>query len=94
MANSSRKYRSMIYAAVGTIHFYRKDFVPPIEGETYGVIMDKNKVLVARVQEEIQNLFGYELSEQQIGKALVAYGCPAQSVAERPAATHDEAKAA
>lgn len=81
----------MIYAAVCTIHFYSKDFVPFEEGETYGAIMSKNKLLVARVEEEVQSLFGYALSEQQMGKALVAYAAPASAVAERPVARLDEA---
>lgn len=81
----SRKYRAMIYAAVGTIHFYRKDFVPYEEGDTYGTVMEKNKVLAKRLREEIQNVFDYELSDLQIAKALDAYGTEGQLVAETPA---------
>ena len=91
MANYGPKYRLMIYAAVCTIHFYNKDFVPFEEGEAYGAIMSKNKVLLKRVEEEVLSLFGYVLSEQQLGKALVAYAAPARAVAERPVARLGEA---
>ena len=35
--------------------------------------------------EEILNLFGYELSDLQIGKAFDAYGCSDKSVDDGPA---------
>jgi hypothetical protein len=85
------KYRAMIYTAVSTIHFYRKDYVRWVEGETYGAIVDKNRKLVDRVREEILNIFEYDLSDIQIAKAFVAYGHPEQSVDDRPAYTRPKA---
>lgn len=72
----------MIYAAVGTIHFYRKDFVPSEPGTTWGEMTEKNKILVDRVREEIVSIFGYELSDIQMAKALDAYSSDGQSVAD------------
>ena len=85
------KYRAMIYAAVSTIHFYRKDYVPWVEGEMNGVIVDKNRKLVERVKQEILNIFDYDLSDIQIAKAFVAYGSPEQAVDERPVYTRPKA---
>jgi hypothetical protein len=74
----------MIYAAVGTIHFYRKDFVPSEPGTTYGETTEKNRVLVDRVREEIISIFGYELSNIQMAKALDAYGADGQAASDTP----------
>ena len=80
-----KKYRAMIYATVGTIHFYRKDYVPYIEGDNYGTMVEKNKILVGRLREEIKNVFDYELSDLQVAKALDAYGAEGQSIADTTA---------
>lgn len=80
----SKKYRAMIYAAIGTIHFYRKDLAPSPPGTTYGEMTENNRVLVDRVREEIISVFDYELSDIQMAKALDAYGADGQSVADRP----------
>lgn len=77
-----KKYRGMIYAAVSTIHFYRKDFVPSELWETWGEIAENNRVLVQRVREEVKSIFNYELSDIQMAKALDAYGCSGKSVAD------------
>ncbi|MEQ1500537.1 MAG: hypothetical protein ABL917_04185 [Parcubacteria group bacterium] len=86
-APMSFNYRAMIYAAVATMYFYRKDILPLAEGENLGSFYQKNRAVMDRVCEELNNLFGYELSHEQVGKAIRAYICPAQSVTERPAAT-------
>lgn len=83
----TKQYRSMIYAAVGTLHFYRKDIIPLEEGEKLGVFLEKNREIVKRVIEEVFNLFQYKLSHEQIGKAIKAYTAPGQSVADTEAAT-------
>jgi hypothetical protein len=85
---NSRDYRFAIYAAVATFYFYRKDVIPMVEGETYGTWAEKNKKVVDRVFEEILNLFSYELSHEQMGRAIQAFCAEGQSVDDRPAATH------
>ena len=83
----STTYRAMIYAAVATMHFYRKDIVDINPGEVYGVFHEKNQKVMRRVLEELLNLFNYQLSSEQLGKAIKAYLHESQSVDERPAAT-------
>jgi hypothetical protein len=74
----SEKYRLMIYFAVATVHFYRGSL---------DVDATDNKALIARVCEEARNLFGYDLSSEQISRALTAYRMAAQSVEATEAAT-------
>lgn len=84
---SEERYRLMIYFAVGTMHFYRKDTIPYVEGETLGVFAKKNKGVIDRVQAEALSLFDYELSDTQIGKAIEAYVLPGRSVLDTTVAT-------
>ena len=90
-APMSALYRSMIYAAVATMYFYRDDVAEvSTSGSTQGAIdvfRDKNRKIVERVFEEIGNLFDYELSWHQMDTAIVAYLMTARSI-EKPAATH------
>ena len=81
------KYRLMIYFALGTMYFYRKDIIPRDEGETLDSFYKKNEVVRKRVSDEATNLFGYELSSEQMGKAFLAYLAPSQSVAGSEPAT-------
>jgi hypothetical protein len=76
----SDQYHLMIYFAVATLHFYRKDIVPIKEGEVYGVFAKKNKGVLKRVSDEALSLFNYELSHEQIGRAVKSYCAEAQSV--------------
>ena len=75
-----KNYRLMIYFAVGTLHFYRKDILPLGEKETTSVFMEKNKNVIKRVMEESINLFNYELSQNQLNKAVNAYCTESLSV--------------
>lgn len=68
----SAQYRLMIYFVVATILFYEKDVII-IEGETAGKFADRNKAVIDRVNEEAMNIFKYELSDDQIGKGILAY---------------------
>lgn len=70
----------MIHFAIATFHFYREDIIPLKEDETLGVFAENNKAIVQRVCEEAKSLFNYELSHEQIGKAIGAYVAPAQSL--------------
>ena len=79
---SSERYRMMIYFAVATFHFYRKEIVSCAEGETLGDFAEKNKDIVKRVVDEARSLFKYELSHEQIGTAIGAYLAPAQAVSK------------
>ena len=76
------KYRLMIHFAVATFHFYRKDIIKLKENETLGVFHKNNIKIIERVCDEAKSLFNYELSHEQIGKAIGVYVAPAQSVEE------------
>lgn len=69
----SEQYRLMIYFAVATMYFYRKDIVSIEDGETLGSFAEKNKLLIDKVISEAKTYFNYELSSEQIGKAIKAY---------------------
>lgn len=77
----SREYRQMIYFAVATLYLYRADLVTVRGSQTPDEFMKRNKSVIERVSAEAINLFNYELSIQQIGRAVAAYLAPAQSVA-------------
>jgi len=82
----SEQYRLMIYFAVATFHFYRNDIIPLEVGERYGVFAEKNKAVIKRVCDEALTLFQYELSDEQIGRAVKAY-----TAEPRPLATTEPA---
>ncbi|MDB4984288.1 MAG: hypothetical protein JWM20_467 [Patescibacteria group bacterium] len=86
----SKQYRLMIYFAVATFHLYRKEIIPPKEGETLGIFAENNKNIVKRVCDEAKNLFKYELSHEQIGKAIAVYTAEAQGVSDTEPATLKE----
>lgn len=75
-------HKLMIYAAVATMHFYRKDIIPLREGEQYGVFAEKNAAVIQRVFDEVLHKFNYELSHMQIGTAIKAYTAESFSVEE------------
>jgi hypothetical protein len=87
----SPQYRLMSYFAVATMHFYRKDIVALEPGETLGSFADKNKKVIDRVIQEAKNLFNYELSHEQVGRAIEVYVIPGQSVSDHPPATLEPA---
>lgn len=76
----STTYRLMIHFAIATMHFYREDIIPLKEGEPLEIFADKNKDLIERVRQEAINLFQYELSHEQICRAIVAYFAKARSL--------------
>ena len=82
MANLSERYRLMIYFAVGTLHLYRKDIVPLERGEGVEIFRKKNEATVKRVFDEALSLFCYELSYEQVDRAIFAYCAPAQSTSD------------
>lgn len=74
------QYRAMVYAGVAIIHFYRKDVVPFVQGETLGEFAKKNDVVMKRVFEEVLATFKYELSHHQIGLIVSSYTAESNSV--------------
>jgi hypothetical protein len=84
MATYSERYRSMIYAAVATLYFYRDELIPVGEGktETLGAYASRNAPVIARVVEEVKVYFGYELSSEQVGSAINAYLCSSSKLSE------------
>jgi len=82
----SAMYKLMIYFAVATLHLYRDDIIPPKEGEEFSIILKKNKTVLTRVCEEAENLFRYELSQEQMRRAVIAYLTKSQSVKDSEAA--------
>ena len=83
----SAQYRLMVYFAVATFHLYRTDVIPLKIGEPYIVFEIKNKKVIERVCQEAINFFDYELSSEQIGRAIQAYTMDARSLESTPAAT-------
>lgn len=81
------QYRLMIYFAVATLHFYRADIVAVEGSQTPKEFADRNKDVLKRVEDEALNLFRYELSSEQMGRAICAFLAPGQSVTETEPAT-------
>lgn len=65
-------YRAMIYAAVATMHFYSKEIhiLPQMSVEQF---RNMNPALIDRVAVEIKQIFNYELSWEQMGRAIYGY---------------------
>ena len=82
----TEQYRLMVYFAVATLHFYRADIAAVRGPQTPGEFAATNKDVIKRVLDEALNLFNYELSHEQISRAVVAYMAPGQSVANTNAA--------
>ena len=83
----SEKYRLMVYFAVATLHFYRTDIAPVRGSQTVGEFMERNRGVIQRVCDEALSLFNYELSTEQIGRAVSAYLARGQSVSGTSVAT-------
>lgn len=77
----TEQYRLMVYFAIATLYLYRTDIVAVRGQQTPDEFMERNKSVIKRVSEEALNLFHYELSGEQMGRAVVAYLAPGQSVA-------------
>ncbi len=80
---SSWNYRAAIYFAVATMHFYRDDVQPLVSGETLGDFAARNDSVVKRVCREAEHYLHYELSHEQIGRAIQAYLAPSVSLSSR-----------
>lgn len=81
------QYRLMVYFAIATLHLYRADIVAVRGPQTPEEFADRNKDVVKRVQDEALNVFHYELSSEQMGRAIIAFLAPGQSVAKTAPAT-------
>ena len=71
-----RLYKLMIYFAVATLYFYRDSIVEDSNPmTTHGLWASANEKVLKQVQAEALRYFDYELSHEQIGKAVAAYRC-------------------
>lgn len=73
---TSTQYRAAIYFAVATMHFYRDSLKPIQPGETLGDYAQANDAVIQQVIKEAKSDIGYELSSEQIGRAIHAYLAP------------------
>jgi hypothetical protein len=80
----TEKYRLMIYFAVATLHLYRKS-VCDNPNDDMLVFKRKNTDVILRVCQEARGTFGYELSAEQMDRAIGAFRAPAQSIHETEA---------
>ncbi len=62
----------MIYFVHATLHIYAKD-TKINKGGTLGEFAKNNPELIKRVEQEAINIFGYELSSNQIGAGIGSY---------------------
>ena len=83
----SHDYRLMVYFAVATLHLYRNSIEAYKFGETIEDFMRRNTDVHERVMIEAQNLFGYELSHEQMRRAFASYLAPGQSIKDFGPAT-------
>lgn len=68
----SDDYYKVIYAATATIHLYSKNVIVN-PGMTIGQFMETYANLCRRVSDEILSIFQYELSANQLEKAVYLY---------------------
>ena len=69
-------YRAAIYFAVATLHFYRDEILPLTPQQTLGDFADANRAIIDRVCAEAREYLDYDLSHEQIGRAIRAYTLP------------------
>ena len=81
----SDKYRMMIYFAVATMHLYRASI--RLGHDDLRDFKRRNQDLILRICAEARNLFDYELSTEQMDKAIIAYLSAPQTVQGTEAAT-------
>lgn len=78
----SEQYRLMVYFAVATLHLYRADIVVVRGAQTAEEFAERNKDVIKQVLDEALSLFNYELSHEQVGRAVIAYMAPRQSITD------------
>lgn len=83
----TEQYRLMTYFAVATLYFYRSSIVAVRGPQTPAEFAERNPEVLKRVAEEGLSLFNYELSHEQMMRAIAAYLTPGQKVEETKAAT-------
>jgi len=76
----TENYRLMVYFAVATLYLYRKSIKPYEFGETIEDFQGRNIDVQERVMIDGKNLFGYELSHEQMRRAFSSYLAPGQSI--------------
>lgn len=82
MVTMSEQYRLMIYFAVATLHLNRASIAVVRGPQTPKDFAERNKKVIERICDEALSLFGYELSHEQIGRAIRAYLAPGQSAVD------------
>jgi hypothetical protein len=76
VAGPGPSYRAAIYFAVATMHFYRDAIQPLSAGQTLGDFAAANEPVIKCVRDEAMRYIRYELSHEQIGRAIQAYLAP------------------
>lgn len=66
----SKLYRSMIYFAVATLHFYREDIRAVLDPNEF---MEVNRPAMNQVFKECLHYMDYELSTEQMRRAVISY---------------------
>lgn len=69
---TSQKYKSMIYFAVATFFFYSKNIIYTKEIDV-NLFRENNPELVKRIFDECLSVMNYELSNNQVDTAILAY---------------------
>lgn len=78
---NTAQYRLMIYFACATLYFYRTSIVVTHGAQTPEDFARHNQDVLRRVNDEALSLFNYELSSDQMGRAVASFLAPGQSVA-------------
>lgn len=79
--------RKMVYFAIATLYLYRCSIAAVRGPQTVPEFIARNELVIKRVRDEAISLFGYELSQEQIGRAIFAYLAPGQRVENTAVAT-------
>jgi hypothetical protein len=84
------RYRAAIYFAVATLHFYRDEILPLTPQQTLGDFADANYEVINRVCQESKRYLNYELSHEQIGRAIQAWVADPCKLNEEPQPAPDD----
>lgn len=74
----SEKYRLMIYFAIATMHLYRASIQD--DDDDLNTFKRRNQAVLLRVMQEARGVFAYELSAEQMDRAIISFRFPAQLV--------------
>lgn len=80
----NQAYRAAIYFAVATMYFYRDSIVGIVPGQTLGDFAELNRAVIDKVMAEAKQYINYELSHEQIRRAIQAYLAPPAALTAQP----------